>query len=788
MVSALRRKLLRDLWHMRAQVLTIALVVACGVASLFSMSSAYDSLRGERDRWYARARFPDVFSSVRRAPRSVLGRIASLPGVAIAEARLAEEVTLDMPGMAEPVAAHAVSLPPHGRSLLSEVYLREGRMPDPGRSDEVLLHEAFARAWSLRPGDHLVAVLHGRRQRFRLTGIALSPEFVSVMQPGTLIPDNRRYGVLWVNEPALAAAFGMEGAFNEVGVRLDRGAREASVIAALDQVLGPYGTIGAYGRSRHPSARWVEQEIVQLRGQARVTPLLFLGVATLLVNMVLARLLGLEREQIATLKALGYGDREVARHYLSHALLTALLGAALGVVFGAFVGRWFITLYEDFFRFPSLTFRPSASTLAFGALASVGSAVAGALSAVRSAVRVPPAEAMRPEPPPRYRPTFLERTGFHRLLPTAGRMVLRELERRPGRAALSAVGISFAAAIMVAGRFSLDSLDLVLAVQFGRAQSDDVTVSFSRPLPPRAVYEVARLPGVLYAEPQRAAGVRLRNGTRVRDAAILGLPRASALRRVIDERSTHWTLPGEGLLLGRALGERLGLRAGDRVTVEDAEGAVAPREVIVTALIDDMLGLTAYMDLDALHRLRGDGGRVTSVAVRLDPAYSDRFFERVRRLPAVSSASRRQSLIDYFRHETSRMSATFTVVLAVFAGIIAVGVVYNNARIALSVRSRELATLRVLGFTEGEVASVLLGEQAIVVAVAIPLGLWLGRGLAWLVLQSIDAELFRMPLMISRTTYTMAAGTVVAASVASAWVVRRRIAGLDMVAVLKSRD
>jgi len=274
----------------------------------------------------------------------------------------------------------------------------------------------------------------------------------------------------------------------------------------------------------------------------------------------------------------------------------------------------------------------------------------------------------------------------------------------------------------------------------------------------------------------------------VRDAAILGLPRASLLRRVIDERATHWTLPPEGMFLGRALGERLGLRAGDRVTVEDAEGAVAPREVIVTALIDDMLGLTAYMDLDALHRLRGDGGRVTSVAVRLDPAYTDRFFARVRRLPAVSSASRRQALIDYFRHETSRMSATFTVVLAVFAGIIAVGVVYNNARIALSVRSRELATLRVLGFTEGEVASVLLGEQAIVVAVAIPLGLWLGRGLAWLVLQSIDAELFRMPLMISRTTYMMAAGTVVAASVASAWVVRRRIAGLDMVAVLKSRD
>ena len=381
MVTALARKLARDLWRMRAQVLTIALVVACGVASLFSMRSAYDSLRGERDRWYARARFPDVFASVRRAPRSVAARLASLPGVAVAEVRLVEEVTLDLPGMAEPVGAHAVSLPPGGRPLLGELHLRAGRLPDAGRADEAVVHEAFARAWALRPGDPLVAVLHGRRQRFRVVGVAISPEFVSVMQPGALIPDDRRYGVLWLNESALAAAFGMEGAFNDVGARLDRGAREPAVLAALDQALAPFGTTGAYGRARHPSARWVEQEIVQLRGQATVTPLLFLGVAALLVNMVLARLLGLEREQIATLKALGYDDGAIARHYLAWAVVTALLGAALGVALGAWAGRAFVGMYADFFRLPSLTFRPSAATLAFGALASVGSAAAGALGA-----------------------------------------------------------------------------------------------------------------------------------------------------------------------------------------------------------------------------------------------------------------------------------------------------------------------------------------------------------------------------------------------------------------------
>jgi putative ABC transport system permease protein len=516
--------------------------------------------------------------------------------------------------------------------------------------------------------------------------------------------------------------------------------------------------------------------------------MLFLGVAALLVNMVLARLLGLEREQIATLKALGYGDREIARHYLSHAVVTALLGALLGAALGTFAGRWFVTLYGQYYRFPSLTFRPSAATMALGALASVAAAAGGAMSAVRAAVRIPPAEAMRPEAPARYRPTLVERLGLHRLLPTSGRMVLRELGRRPGRAALSTLSVALAAAIIVAGRFSLDSLDVVLRVQFGRAQRDDLTVTFARELPRRAAYEVARLPGVLLAEPQRAAAVRLRRGVRVHDASILGLPRGATLRRVFDERAVEWAPPAEGMLLSRALGERLGAAAGDAVTVEDAAGVLPPREVAVAGLVDDLMGLGAYMDLDALHRLRGDGGRVTAVAVRLDPARADEFFARVRRLPAVASASRRRAVIDYFRHETSRVSAVFTLVLAAFAGVIAVGVVYNNARIALSVRGRELATLRVLGFTEGEVAAVLLGEQGVVVAAAIPLGLALGRALAAGIARSIDAEMFRLPVMVSPATYALAAGTVVAASAASAWVVRRRIAALDMVSVLKSRD
>lgn len=640
MVSALTRKLARDLWRLHAQVVTIALVMACGVTSLVSMRSAYDSLIASRDGWYARSRFADVFATARRAPRAVARRVAALDGVDSVEARVVEDVALDMPGMAEPVAARLVSLPRDEAESLGRMYVRSGRAPDPARGDEALVSEAFATAWGLRAGSTLAAVIHGRRQTVRVTGVGLSPEFVYAVQPGAIVPDDRRYGILWMSAAAVESAFDMEGAFNDLRLRLSRGASRERVIAAVDALLQPYGAVGAYGRDRHPSARWIEQKLAQLRGQAAVTPVIFLAVAALLVNFVLSRLLGLEREQIATLKALGYGDGAIARHYLAWAVVTALLGAALGVALGAAAGRSFVGIYAAYFRFPVLAFRLSPGTLLAALGAGSLASVAGAYRAVRRAVHVPPAEAMRPEPPARFAPTPLERLGLHRALPVGARMVLRELERRPGRLALSALGISFAAAIMVAGRFSLDSLDVVLDLQYARAQSDDVTVSFLRPVPARAVLEVARLPGVLRAEPQRVEGVRFRAGPRVREAAILGLPADASLRAVYDVDGRRWRLPADGLLLGRALARRLGLGAGATVTVEDLEGARSPVEVPVAAVVDDLTGLTAYMDLAALHRLRGDGGRVSAVALRLDPARADEVLARLKRAPAMAARPR----------------------------------------------------------------------------------------------------------------------------------------------------
>src|SRR5262249_39242380 len=189
------------------------------------------------------------FAGLKRAPKSLLAQLASVPGVAVVQARVVVDVTLDMRDFPEPVVGRLTSLPEHGEPPLNSLYLRRGRWPEPGRTGEALVGESFADAHHLRPGSRVVAVINGKRQAPPLLGVVLSPEYVYQIRPGEMLPDDKRFGLLWLGEPDLAAAFDMEGAFNDLSFRLAPGASEAEAIRRVDQLTAPYGGAGAYPRA-----------------------------------------------------------------------------------------------------------------------------------------------------------------------------------------------------------------------------------------------------------------------------------------------------------------------------------------------------------------------------------------------------------------------------------------------------------------------------------------------------------------------------------------------------------
>jgi putative ABC transport system permease protein len=784
----LDRKLLRDLWEMKGQSIAIAAVVAAGAAMFVTYLSNFDSLRRTRTIYYETARFADVFAPLKRAPASVEARIAAIPGVEVVATRVVADVTLDVPGMTDPATGRLISLPERGRPPLNDLYLRRGRWVDPVRPDEVLASEMFCDAHGLNPGDRIAAVINGRRRWLTIAGIALSPEYVFAIRPGELIPDKRRFGIFWMNRRALASAFDMEGGFNDVSLALARGASEPDVIATLDRLIEPYGGRGSIPRSLQLSAWTLENELTQLQTFGFIMPLIFFAVAACVLNVALTRALALQRAQIAALKALGYSNAELAWHYIKWGLAIAGAGAMVGIAAGAWLGAGLIGLYNEFYRFPILSYHLSAGVAVASLGISLAVAALGAQSAVRRAVRIPPAEAMRPEPPASYRHSVFERpTG--RFRPTlVTRMILRNLERHPARTGVSVLGIGFGVAVLFVGLAFIDVMDDLIEQQFVVAMRQDATVSFVEPRSARAAYAVEHLPGVMDMEPMRAVPARLRAGHRSRTLAITGLPADPQLNRVIDRRRGPLSLPRDGLVLSKMLAAILAVTPGQSLQVEVLEGSRPVRDVPVVALVDDTMGLQAYMHIDAVHRLMREGGVITGAAVTLDPASTDRFNAAVKAIPAVAGVALRDAALQNFR-ETMAASMNMQIFFNVlFAAVIAFGVVYNSARVSLSERARELASLRVLGFTRAEISLILLGELAILTIAALPLGALIGYLFGELIMGVFKNEVYRLSFTVAPATAAWSFLVVIVAALISGLAVRRRLDRLDLVAVLKTRE
>ena len=785
-MAVLDRKLRRDIWRLRSQALAIAGVMAAGVATLVLGMGAYQSLDETRAAYYDRQMFADVFATVRRAPERLRDEIAAVDGVAAVETRIVDAAILDLEGVAEPVSARLVSLPDEGDAELNRIYLRRGRTPDPERPDEIVVNEAFAAAHGFEPGSRFAAIVGGRRRTLEIVGTALSPEFIYTLAPGALVPDDRRFAVIWMSRRALAAAFDQDGAFSDVSVKLLAGASETAVIERLDDLLAPYGGLGAYGRKDQQSHAFLDSELQQQRAMSVILPPIFLLVSAFLVNITLSRLVALEREQVGLLKALGYSSVEIGWHYLKFAIAIAVAGAAAGLGAGLWLGHGLASLYSRFFHFPFLIFHIDASVYVGAVAVTLLAAIAGAASAVRVVVRLPAAVAMQAPVPPGYR-----RLG-HASIPVrmsqSTVMILRHIVRWPLRAILTVFGISMSVAVLIAALFSQDAIEHLIDFSFFRADRMDAVVGFAVERPASALADVARLPGILTVEPVRNVAVRLSHGPISRRAGLAGRTPDADLSRIIDTDGRTVALPETGLVLTDKMAEVLDAKAGDIVRVEALEGRRRIEDVPVTAIVRSYVGMGAVMDIAAVNRLMGEGPEITAVNVKLDPRGAAGLYAAVKAMPAVSSVALQSVSLQTLRATMAENILITTGVFTALALTIAVGVAYNSARIQLSERARELVSLRVLGFTRAEVAWILLAELGLLTLAALPLGCILGYGLALAMTKGFETELFRIPLVIETSTYAWAMLAAASAALASGLAVRRRLNGLDLVEVLKSRE
>jgi len=787
-MSPLDRKLLRDLWRIKGQAIAIGAVIGVGVLMLVMMTGLVTSLDETRRAYYERYRLADIFAPVTRAPDRLIAELAAIPGVSAAEGRVTGSALIDLPGQDLPLRAQAVSLPDFGEPRLHDIYLSAGRRLDSDHADEILLLEGFAKAHGLQPGDALSATMNGARRTFRIVGLAQSPEFLYTTAPGELAPDDSRFGVIWMSRTALSAAYDMEGAFNQALLSVGRGSQQAAVLDAVDRLLDPTGGLGAYGREDHESNRFVSEEIDGLRAMSSGVPPIFLGVAAFLLYIVVSRMVQTEREQVGLLKAFGYTNMEVGTHYLKLILVIAVGGALAGCLAGIAAGRALIGVYLEYFKFPFLVFQLDPKSFVTGFGVSVLAASAGGLIVLRGVFALTPATAMRPPAPPDYSRAGRIGQSLNRLLDQPSRMVLRRLTRQPVRMAGAVIGIAAGMALSVGMISILSGFDRTLTLTFTVIDRSDVTVTFTEAMSEKTILELQRMPGVIEVEPVRIVPAVLRNGLKTYRGAINGLVREPRLNRAVDKDVMTIPMREEGVILATGLADILGIEPGETLTVEVREGRQPVLDIPVIGIAETLLGSPAYMELGALNRALREPNRVSGAYLRVDGAQRESLYRKLKDMPNVAGVSLKTDARDAFQTLMDTGAGAMRYIMAAIAAIITFGVVYNAARIAYAERARDLASLQVIGFTKGEVAFILLGELAVVTLIALPVGGFLGYYLSFGIAAGFSSDLYQIPAMFTPESYGIAALAVIAAAVASGWLVKRDINRTDLIAALKTRE
>jgi len=785
MIGALNKKLIRDLWNIKGQMAAIVLVMSAGIAVFVIMFGVLDSLRLTQTTYYERYQFADIFASLKRAPESVKQRISNISGISTLESRVVFGVTLQMENMNEPATGKIISMPDVREPLLNNLYLRSGRLLYPNEENAILADESFFQAHQLELGDKVSVIMNGFRRKLKIVGVVLSPEYVYSIAPGALIPDSKRFGIFWMGRRSLEAAVNMKGAFNDLSVKVERDANLAEIKKNIDEILKPYGGLISYSREDQISNFFVESELTQLESFGLLAPIIFLSVAAFLINVVMSRQIATQREQIGMLKAVGYSNKEISFHYLKMVLIITALGSVIGLLLGAWMGVGMTKIYATLYHFPILKYSFSAEVMIFAVLFCTIAAVLGTLLAIRSASSLPPAEAMRPQSPTSFKRTPLEKLGVHQHLSFLSRIVLRQLERRPIRAFLSSLGMAFALAILIFSFFMEDSMTYLMDVQYDLTQREDVNIAFVEPKPIRALEEIKTIPGVLNVEPVRNVAVTLKFNHYQKRGAITGLIPNTDLRRIIDDKLQLVAMPEQGIILNQKLAEILHIGVGDLLEVEVLEEKRPTLFIPVVDVTHEFIGMGAFMNIRELSRILDEQPKINGASISVDSNHSAVLYKELKDIPAVIGVNITTVLRQIFEDILAENMLKMVSINMLFASFISFGVIYNTARIALSERGRELASLRVLGLTRKEVAYILFGELGLITLASIPFGFWLGETMVYAMVASMDSELFRIPTYLSDSTYGYASVIVLVSTILSFYLVWRQVNSIDLVSAQK---
>jgi putative ABC transport system permease protein len=721
-----------------------------------------------------------------------LKELTKIPGISEVRSRISFPVIVSLEGENKPVSGKVISMPSKPGAVINDIILRQGSYFSGKKRNEVIISEKFAHARKILPGSRVKIIFNGQLEEMYVTGVAISSEFMYITPPGSIMPDNADYGVFWVRRSFAEDIYGFQGACNEVVGLLTPEARKQPdiVMRSISDKLREYGVFAVTPLKNQESYLTVSAELEGLKMQSVVLPLIFLGVAAMVLNIVMIRMAEQQRVIIGTFKALGVSNENIMTHFLKFGLVIGLTGGVCGCLIGYSLAWSMTDLYKMYFSFPDLKNHFYLSIALLSVSIAAACALLGTARGIKAILKLSPAEAMRPSPPAVTGKIYLERLKWWKKLDFRWQMVLRTLFRNKIRTFIGVFTAALGAAILLLALGLADSFNYMLFFQFNKVLLADYILTFRNPMDNTALDESRRLPGVCHAEPQLSLVCNLRNGHFRKRCAVIGIKPGSKLNILRDSKGAKLRIPPSGALITSRMAEHLNLKPGDSFMMTSVRGVRKPHRIEVASIVESTFGLGVYLDYQYLNRLMNEDSALTSVLLKSSQPAASRtaFFRKARQYPELSAVSRiAEQKIRLKKDFMGKMKA-MTVVMIIFAAVIFFGSILNAAMISFSERNREIATFRIIGYRSLEIGDIFLREIALVNFAGTIIGLPLGYAMLYGMSKMFQNDMYSMPCKTAFISWIYAAVIGVIFIISAYWIIQLVINRMKWAGALQMRE
>ncbi|PKM76618.1 MAG: hypothetical protein CVU90_11745 [Firmicutes bacterium HGW-Firmicutes-15] len=792
-MGILGKKLWRHIRHNKGQFLAVAAVVMVGIIAYIAMSSSYYNLSQSQENFYRENNFADYYFQVVKAPQEVMKQVEILPGVKRVTGRIQRDLPI-IKKSGERATARVVSYTLPMENELNNLSLVQGRMfadNQRGSDVEVLLDPKFASANNLVWGDRVTVVVEGKETFLNAVGSAISPEFIYTMKDSAdMLPDPQKFGIFMLESRQAQQVLNMPDQINQVLIEFSSGADQTQIIAAVKDILKPYGLLASYPRKDQLSHAVLQAELDSLRSVTLFLPLIFLGIAAAIQFVILRRMVKAQRSQIGVMKAMGYDNYRIMVHYASYALAVSILGAVLGTFLGLILAGSISQMYAQFFNLPGGMQGYNMKAIFYGFILSLSVGVAAGLTASRSVARIHPAEAMRPEPPQNSGKSLLEKLPLlWKELNPGWKMTLRNIGRNRGRFMLTLMGVVFAVALLIIAFFTNDAVDYIMQRYFYVGQTYDLSIRFNSLIQEKELLDINRMDGVQKVEGFLELPVKIHYQGKTQDEVLLAYPSDLSMKTMESGTGQPIQVPPDGILINQRTAAKLGVKEGDEVELETLLpiGPVHRDTVKIMGETRQLIGGGSYINLQRANRILQERNLVSGAMLKVETGKVGFVESEINKMLGVSSVLSRQKELQNFQKNMASMTYSVSLMI-LFAVVLGFAIVYNSSVMNFAERQREIASLRVVGYSTQEVSSLLLKENLLQSLFGVLLGLPFGRLVAGAYVKSVSTDLYTLPVIIYPLTYLFSAlGGIIFIMLAHRFAIKG-IKDLDLVATLKNSD